>query len=277
MPEKTQIKTQKNIPLIKSNLRSAILKIAFVFFLFTASFVSRANINFLAPVTNIASYQLSFTAPWMFSGMYPDEMKLNSFYEMKMEVYDSLQLDMQGLSRNAFELAIRGMEKLIQSGFPLKDNIISIADFSQPSTEKRLYVIDLNDYSLLYRTYVAHGRNSGTVEAQQFSNRVSSYKSSLGFYVTGNTYRGKHGYSLRLEGLEKGINDNAGKRAIVVHGADYVAESAIRSLGYLGRSQGCPAIPEELHRPIINEIKDGTCLFIYKDTYQYLSSSRLLN
>jgi hypothetical protein len=213
----------------------------------------------------------------MFSGMYPDEMDLNSFYEMKMEVYDSLQLDMEGLSRNAFEMAIRGMEKLIQSGYPLKDNIISIADFSQPSTEKRLYVIDLNDYSLLYRTYVAHGRNSGTTEAQKFSNKVSSYQSSLGFYLTGNTYRGKHGYSLRLEGLEKGINDNAGKRAIVVHGADYVAESAIRQLGYLGRSQGCPAIPEELHRPIINNIKDGTCLFIYKDSYQYLSNSRLLN
>ena len=277
MSSKTQFKTQKNIPLIKTNLRFAILKIALVFFFFIASFVSRANINFLAPVSNVASSHLTFTAPWMFSGMNPNEMELNSFYEMKMEVYDSLNLDMEGLSRNAFDMAVRGMEKLIQSGYPLKGNIISIADFSQPSTEKRLYVIDLNDYSLLYRTYVAHGRNTGRSEAEQFSNKVSSYKSSLGFYVTGNTYSGKHGYSLRLEGIEKGINDNAGKRAIVVHGADYVAESAIRQLGYLGRSQGCPAIPEELHRPIINNIKDGTCLFIYKDSWQYLSSSRLLN
>ena len=139
-----------------------------------------------------------------------------------VSVYDSLRLNLAGLNRKAFELAQEGYEKLKEQGALLNDNIISIIDFSLPSTEKRLYVVDLKNYQVLYKTYVAHGKNSGTVMANSFSNNPSSYKSSLGFYKTLGTYIGKHGYSLKLEGLEKGINDNAYERAIVMHGADYV-------------------------------------------------------
>jgi len=112
--------------------------------------------------------------------------------------------------------------------------------------------------------------------ANQFSNTPESYKSSLGFYVTQETYNGNHGYSLKLEGEERGINDNAENRAIVMHSAWYVNESIIRSQGYIGRSEGCPAVSEELSAPIINKIKNGTCLFLYSPDKNYLTQSRIL-
>ena len=191
-----------------------------------------------------------------------------------VSVYDSLRLNLEGLNRKAFELAQDGFEKLKKQGAVVNDNIISIVDFSLPSTEKRLYVVDLKNYRVLYKTYVAHGRNSGTLMANSFSNSPSSYKSSLGFYKTLGTYNDKHGYSLRLEGLEKGINDNAYERAIVMHGADYVSPSYIPKLGFIGRSQGCPAVSTREATPIINTIKNGSCLFIYSpsDSYQQRSS-----
>ena len=113
--------------------------------------------------------------------------------------------------------------------------------------------------------------------ASNFSNALQSYKSSLGFYQTLGTYMGGHGYSLRLEGLEKGINDNANRRDIVIHGAPYVNESLIRSQGYIGRSWGCPALPENLNKPIINTIKNGTCLFIYGNNKSYVKRSKIIN
>jgi hypothetical protein len=113
--------------------------------------------------------------------------------------------------------------------------------------------------------------------AERFSNRISSNQSSPGFYVTGSTYRGKHGYSLKLEGVERGINDNAGRRAIVIHGANYVSPNMISKMGYIGRSQGCPAIPMSLHRPVIDELKDGACLFIYSSLDSYLRNSILIS
>jgi hypothetical protein len=113
--------------------------------------------------------------------------------------------------------------------------------------------------------------------AERFSNKVSSNQSSPGFYVTRNTYQGKHGYSLRLEGVEQGINDNAGRRAIVMHGADYVDPNIIPKLGYIGRSQGCPAIPMNLHRPVINQLKEGACLFIYSPSETYTKKSHLIS
>jgi hypothetical protein len=140
-----------------------------------------------------------------------------------------------------------------------------------------LYVVDLKNYQVLYKTYVAHGRNSGTVMANSFSNNPSSYKSSLGFYKTLDTYVGKHGYSLKLEGLEKGINDNADERAIVMHGADYVNPSYIPKLGYIGRSQGCPAVSNKEAAPIINTIKNGSCLFIYSPDGVYQQRSSILS
>lgn len=193
----------------------------------------------------------------------------------KMEVYDSLHLEEEGLSRTVFQMALKGMEKLMKSGL-VRDNILSIADFSKPSNEKRLFVIDLNNYQMLFHSLVAHGNRSGKEAAHVFSNKPKSNASSLGFYITGQTYRGSNGYSLKLQGMEKGINDAAFRRAIVVHGADYVSDSWINMQGYIGRSQGCPAVPMDISRPLIDEIKEGTVLFIYHPTSAYLSRSKLV-
>ena len=194
-----------------------------------------------------------------------------------VSVYDSLRLNLSGLNRKAFELAQQGYEKLREQGALINDNIISIIDFSLPSTEKRLYVVDLKNYQVLYKTYVAHGKNSGGLMANSFSNKPSSNKSSLGFYKTLGTYIGKHGYSLKLQGLERGINDNAYQRAIVMHGADYVNPNYIPKLGFIGRSQGCPAVASREATPIINTIKDGSCLFIYSPNTAYQQRSSILS
>jgi len=193
-----------------------------------------------------------------------------------LAVYDSLHLDLMGLSKQAFDYAVKGFDQLVEAGKLANDRIISICDFSLPSSKKRLFVIDLNNYKVLFNTYVAHGRNSGTSMANNFSNTPESNKSSLGFYETLGTYIGSNGYSLRLEGLEPGINDNANSRAIVIHGADYVSEGLIKSMGYLGRSFGCPSLPKHLNKPIIDKIKGGSCLFIYSADKSYFSKSKIL-
>jgi hypothetical protein len=192
------------------------------------------------------------------------------------KMYDSLRLNFMGLSQQAFQYAIQGVTYLSKAGKIANDNIVSIVDFSLPSSKKRLFIIDLDQQKVVFNTYVAHGMNSGKEYAEQFSNRPESNQSSLGFYETMDTYNGKNGYSLHLQGLEKGINDNADNRAIVMHGADYVSEGTIQSLGYLGRSWGCPAVPEKLHKPIINTIKNGTCLFIYSPNKNYFIHSKIL-
>ena len=194
----------------------------------------------------------------------------------KSFVYDSLHLNILGLTKQAFDYAIKGFSSLRSMGKLNNDSIISIIDFSLSSSKKRLFVIDIKNYKVLYNTYVAHGRNSGNEYAKEFSNNAESFKSSLGFYVTQDTYRGEHGFSLHLEGEEKGINDNASNRAIVMHAAPYVNENYIRSKGYIGRSLGCPALPQKVYKPIINKIKNGTCLFLYSPDDYYLSHSALL-
>ncbi|MES1215115.1 MAG: murein L,D-transpeptidase catalytic domain family protein [Bacteroidota bacterium] len=191
--------------------------------------------------------------------------------------YDSLHLQLDGLSRQAYDFAKKGLEKLIAQGRIVNDSIISIVDFSQPSNMKRLYVLDIKNYKILFNTLVAHGKNSGRELANSFSNEIRSFKSSPGFYITGETYIGSHGYSLKLEGIEKGINDNAYDRAIVMHGANYVNESLCAERGYIGRSEGCPAVPTSKATPIISAIKNGSCLFVYTPTTYYLKNSSLLN
>lgn len=191
-------------------------------------------------------------------------------------VYDSLHLDLSGLSRQAFLYAQKGWRKLIQQGKVLNESVMAIIDFSQPSDHKRLYVLDMKNYKVLFNTLVAHGRNSGKEWASSFSNRPASYKSSPGFYITKDTYFGNNGYSLKLEGIEKGINDKASARAIVMHGAAYVSESYIESQGYIGRSEGCPAVPVSEASDIIDAIKDGACLFVYAANNHYVSRSAIL-
>ncbi len=171
---------------------------------------------------------------------------------------------------SVFERALIGLEN--QDHY--SKNIISIVDFTKPSSEKRLTIIDLDAEKVLYYTYVAHGKFTGENESEHYSNVPQSKKSSLGFYKTAETYNGKHGYSLRLDGLEEGINHNARSRAIVLHGANYVSEEFIQSHGRLGRSWGCPAVANELSQPIINTIKGGSCLYIFDNDVEYLENTK---
>ncbi|HET7897007.1 MAG TPA: murein L,D-transpeptidase catalytic domain family protein [Flavisolibacter sp.] len=191
-------------------------------------------------------------------------------------LYDSLKLGSLGLSREVMNLAYKGHQVLADKGVLNNESIIAIADFSQSSMKKRLYIIDTKNYSVLMNTYVAHGKNSGLSYAEHFSNRPESLQSSLGFYVTKGTYFGKHGLSLRLSGQEPGFNDNAEARAVVIHGASYIGDSRLSS-PYMGRSFGCPAVPQELSDKVINLLKNGTCLFIYHPNQQYLHGSTILN
>lgn len=194
-----------------------------------------------------------------------------------MDVYDSLHLNNLNLAKDAYQFAIQGFQKLILLGKVKNPDLLTIVDFSQPSTKKRMYIIDLKRKVLLEHSLVAHGRNTGELMARAFSNTMESNQSSLGFYVTSDTYQGKHGLSLRLDGMEKNINDNARERAIVIHGADYATEGFCKSTGYLGRSHGCPAVPAKTSKIIINTLGNGSCLFIYSPDQKYLKKSALLS
>ena len=192
-------------------------------------------------------------------------------------LYDSLKLGEFGLNQKAFAYAWRGYLKLYEKGQIANPGYLSIADFTQSSKNKRLYILDLQEMKMFMNTYVAHGRNSGGEFAKTFSNRPDSHKSSLGFYVTGKTYTGVHGLSLEISGLEKGINDKALARRIVIHGAEYVSDNFIESNPFIGRSYGCPAVPATERDIIINAIKEGSCLFIYHPSNLYLNKSKILN
>lgn len=174
------------------------------------------------------------------------------------------------ISFNVFSLALTGLQKI---GNIRNKHIISIIDYSQPSNLDRFFVIDLENRKLLYKCMVAHGKNSGETITNAFSNDPESLKSCLGFFVTAETYYGKNGYSLSLDGIEPGINNNARMRAIVIHGADYVSSDFISKYGRIGRSWGCPALPSALSKDIIDTIKNGTCLFIYANDKSYLTTS----
>ncbi|MFY0254049.1 murein L,D-transpeptidase catalytic domain family protein [Chitinophaga sp. 30R24] len=195
---------------------------------------------------------------------------------LQSSLYDDIRLDTVGLSREAFKNAIIGYQYLQGKGRIKNPDVLSIVDFSLPSTKKRLFVIDMKNKQLLFNTLVSHGRNSGKDIANAFSNAMNSFKSSLGFYITGSTYNGEHGYSLRLLGEEAGINDNAMSRGIVMHSATYVNENLARLQGYLGRSLGCPAIPESIHRKVIERIQNGTCLFLYGRDKYYSAHTKIL-
>lgn len=188
------------------------------------------------------------------------------------EVYDTAQLAENGLSLSVFEKAVTGFYNLRNTGklSPTK-SILSIIDFDQSSTKKRLWIIDLDKMELILHTWVAHGERSGADKASYFSNSTASYKSSIGFFITAESYFGKHGLSLKLDGVDQGFNTNARKRAIVVHGADYVSQETINALGRLGRSQGCPAVPQELAAKVVRTIEDRTVLFIHVSDQNYSS------
>lgn len=180
------------------------------------------------------------------------------------------------VSEEVMKYALSGYAELNNEGKIGKKDIITIVDFSKPSTEERMFVINLKSKQVIARSLCAHGRNSGEIWAQNFSNIAESYESSLGFFIASETYNGKHGYSLKLDGQESGINDNARNRGVVVHGADYVSKQFIASTGRLGRSQGCPALPMDKYEKIISLIKGGSCLFIYHPDKAYKAHSPIL-
>ena len=212
------------------------------------------------------------------SGAARSSYTINAVIHASAEVvYDSLNLEAVGLNEKAFEYAWKGFTKLALDGELMNTDYFTICDFSQSSRNKRLYIIDLVQMRVLKNTYVAHGRNSGGEFAQYFSNKPESHKSSLGFYVTGETYRGQHGLSLKIRGVERGINDKALARRIVLHGSDYIGDNFLLNNPFSGRSYGCPAVPLEERDEIINTIKEGTCLFIYHPSKQYITRSKILN
>jgi hypothetical protein len=200
-----------------------------------------------------------------------------AFEEEVSSLYAEIDLEDFGLSRKAFEYAYKGYTWLLEHHQLNRTNVLSICDFSQSSKNKRLYIIDLDERKVLINTYVAHGRNSGGEFAHSFSNSTKSHKSSLGFYVTESTYTGDHGLSLRIRGLEKGFNDKAERRNIVVHGSSFVGADFLEGNSFNGRSFGCPAVPAVETEDVIDAIKDGSCLFIYYPAKKYIVKSKLIN
>jgi hypothetical protein len=190
-----------------------------------------------------------------------------------VQLFDDLTLQ-DKVSFTAFQQAVAGYAKI-----DVKRPILTLIDFSKASTEERFFVIDMEKRKLLFESHVAHGRNSGSNYTTSFSNTMGSHQSSLGFFITENSYQGRNGLSLVLDGLEKGINDNAKPRAVVIHGADYANPNLIPSMGRLGRSFGCPALPRELTKPIIETIKNGSLVFAFSEKFNesYLEKSSVLN
>jgi hypothetical protein len=181
-----------------------------------------------------------------------------------------------GLSPNVFEMAMGAASCAVRSGEVGQPDTLTVIDYSRPSTEKRLWVFDLRSRRLLYQELVAHGQGSGENMAVTFSNDTDSHRSSLGLFVTGDPYVGKNGYSLRLDGLEDGINDRARERGIVLHGAPYVSADFAQLHGRLGRSWGCPALREAVARNVIDRVKGGGLLFVYYPDPEWLESSKYL-
>lgn len=192
-------------------------------------------------------------------------------------LYHTIEFNNSSPPYEAFNHALNGYYKLKNANLISAKEIITIIDFKRSANQKRLWVIDLKNKKVLFHTLAAHGRNSGDEHAQYFSNTHNSNQSSLGFYLTGITYTGKHGTSLKLHGVEPGINDNAAARAIVMHGAEYVSESHIKKYGRLGRSFGCPAVPVELHKQLITALANKTCLFIYYPDPNYVAQTTFRN
>ncbi len=181
-----------------------------------------------------------------------------------------------GLNKKVFNYALRGYFFLLNQGTIQKKDTLTIIDYSLSSNQKRLWVLDLRNLKVLFHELVAHGRNSGNEYARKFSNTTNSFQSSIGFFLTGDIYKGKHETSLRLFGVENKFNSKAFERGIVIHGADYVSESFIRSNQRLGRSQGCPAVSENVINHLANTISNGACVFSYYPHKIYLKNSKIL-
>lgn len=227
----------------------------------------------------------------IFSSIYGENLKFESIYDKEklfintipqdrettidesqyLFLYDSFDLK-DKLDYRIFKMALRGYSKIKDRKKPY----LIIVDYSKVSSEKRFFVLNMKTFILEDYTYVAHGKNSGADIAVSFSNKLNSYKSSIGFYLTGKTYNGRYGYSLKLYGLEEGYNSNAFKRGVVIHGASASEPSYIKKFGFLGRTEGCPALPKSLNKKIIEKIRNGSVLFIYGNDKKYLRDSKYI-
>lgn len=186
-------------------------------------------------------------------------------------MYNALKLK-DKLSYRIFKMALKGYSKIEDK----KTDYLIIVDYSKPSNEKRFFILNMKKLNLEEYTYVAHGKNSGADMAISFSNKMNSYQSSLGFYLTGKPYNGRYGYSLKLYGLEDGYNSNAFERGVVIHGSTGSEPEYIKKFGFLGRTEGCPAVPQSLNKKIIDRIKNRSVLFIYGNDTKYLRNSKYL-
>jgi hypothetical protein len=181
------------------------------------------------------------------------------------------------LKPKVIKLAIEAFYRAKHSGISVTKPVLTVIDYTLPSTAKRLWVVDLESKEILYTSMVAHGKYSGENYTTNFSNRIGSLQTSVGLFLTENTYFGRDGYSLRLQGLENGFNDQAKRRTIVLHGAPYVSKQFANAAGRIGRSWGCPAVEKPLATPIINTIKNGTLIFSFYNHPQWLNQSKFLN
>lgn len=239
-------------------------------------------INRIIPVLIIVLFSFSSYESSRKGIMHSDSKIIASVPSNSLElrcksIYETLDSNSFSLPKfDVFLAAFQGYEEIQQQGI-LQNELLTVIDFSLPSTEERLWVIDMSCQRIVLKSLVAHGRNSGLAYATDFSNENESYKSSLGFYLTGEVYNGKHGVSLRLDGLEYGVNHKARERAVVIHGADYVNQKLAKRQGYIGRSLGCPAVPIEVHLQLIQLIKNKSCLFIYHPSRKQLQATKLLS
>lgn len=181
------------------------------------------------------------------------------------------------INPKVLSLALKAHRKVHSMGAARNKQLLTIIDYSLPSTKPRLWVMDVATNKIIYHTLVAHGKNTGDNMAKHFSDKPGSLQSSLGVFVTGNTYNGKHGTSLVLHGLEKGFNTNAARRSIVIHAAHYVNTSFASSRGRLGRSWGCPALDTKIAKPVMSKIKDGSVVFAYYPDSHWLKKSTFLS
>lgn len=199
--------------------------------------------------------------------------KSSSWVDQKIR---ALKTSANNIDTNILRLSLIAYQKAEKGGIAIKQQLLTVIDYSKPSTTKRLWVFDLKNNKTIFNTWVSHGRNSGGIVPTSFSNNVGSLKSSIGVFLTDQPYYGGKGYSLRIKGLEHGINDKAYQRNVVFHGASYINADTIRKYGQAGRSWGCPAVSTSLVRPLINTIKDKSLLFVYYPDKNWLNHSRFL-
>ncbi|MCM8569066.1 murein L,D-transpeptidase catalytic domain family protein [Gramella jeungdoensis] len=200
-----------------------------------------------------------------------------TFKEKVADLYQTFSLNNSAMPKlPVFEKAMNGYLKLEKEG-RVSNPLLTIIDFDLSSKQKRMWILNMDTQQVVFNTFVAHGKNTGVEFAKNFSNKVNSHQSSLGFYVTGETYYGKNGLSLFIDGMEKGFNSNARKRYVVIHGANYAEPEFIQRVGRLGRSYGCPAVPNKVAKKLINTIKGKSVVYIHKNNENYQKTSEYLN